>query len=235
MEEVQMSEGKVIYCQSCGAALNVEINRAYIFCQFCGTKNVIASEQMNTDINISGIHIKAKTEIEHIISSAEYAVSIGQYDKANEMLVAAIMSGNEDYRIYITKSKIDLQQDNNRSLFESLRKLQALEQRQGPGREVTKAVCELMHYRGMNGVTALHNAAFHELMDMTVYCVEHGSDVNCIAGMNRVTPISIMFVPISNKLSRLDGTPFVRNKAAVKEIRRYLMSCGARDSYRFGY
>ena len=68
-----------------------------------------------------------------------------------------------------------------------------------------------------------------------VYCVEHGSDVNCIAGVNRVTPISIMFVPISSKLTGLDGTPFVHHKAAVKEIRRYLMSCGARDSFRFGY
>ena len=70
---------------------------------------------------------------------------------------------------------------------------------------------------------------------MVVYCVEHGSDVNCIAGVNRVTPISIMFVPISNKLTGLGGTPFVHHKAAVKEIRRYLMSCGAKDSFRFGY
>ena len=70
---------------------------------------------------------------------------------------------------------------------------------------------------------------------MVVYCVEHGSDVNCIAGVNRVTPISIMFVPISSKLTGLDGTPFVHHKAAVKEIRRYLMSCGAMDSFRFGY
>ena len=92
-----------------------------------------------------------------------------------------------------------------------------------------------MHYRGKNGVTALHISTFHEQMDMVVYCVEHGSDVNCIAGVNRVTPISIMFVPISNKLTGLGGTPFVHHKAAVKEIRRYLMSCGAKDSFRFGY
>ena len=89
--------------------------------------------------------------------------------------------------------------------------------------------------RGKNGVTALHISTFHEQMDMVVYCVEHGSDVNCIAGVNRVTPISIMFVPISNKLTGLGGTPFVHHKAAVKEIRRYLMSCGAKDSFRFGY
>ena len=230
-----MSEARVLYCQSCGAMLNVEANRAYIFCQYCGAKNVIASEQMKTNINIGGIQITAKTEIENIIASAEYAVSIGQYGKANEMLVAAIMSGYDDYRIYITKAKIDLQLDHNRSLFESLRKLQQLEQRQSGNQAVTAAIRELMHYRGKNGVTALHISTFHEQMDMVVYCVEHGSDVNCIAGANRVTPISIMFVPISSKLTGLDGTPFVHHKAAVKEIRRYLMSCGARDSFRFGY
>ena len=85
------------------------------------------------------------------------------------------------------------------------------------------------------GVIALHNASFHELMDMVVYCVEHNSDVNCVAGINRVTPISIRFVPVSPSLCKLDGTPFIRNKQKVKEIRRYLMSMGARDSFRFGY
>ncbi len=235
VEGASMSEARVLYCQSCGAMLNVEANRAYIFCQYCGAKNVIASEQMKTNINIGGIQITAKTEIENIIASAEYAVSIGQYSKANEMLVAAIMSGYDDYRIYITKAKIDLQLDHNRSLFESLRKLQQLEQRQSGNQAVTEAILELMHYRGKNGVTALHISTFHEQMDMVVYCVEYGSDVNCIAGVNRVTPISIMFVPISSKLTGLDGTPFVHHKAAVKEIRRYLMSCGAKDSFRFGY
>ena len=235
VEGASMSEARVLYCQSCGAMLNVEANRAYIFCQYCGAKNVIASEQMKTNINIGGIQITAKTEIENIIASAEYAVSIGQYSKANEMLVAAIMSGYDDYRIYITKAKIDLQLDHNRSLFESLRKLQQLEQRQNGNQAVTAAIREFMHYRGKNGVTALHISTFHEQMDMVVYCVEHGSDVNCIAGVNCVTPISIMFVPISSKLTGLDGTPFVHHKAAVKEIRRYLMSCGARDSFRFGY
>lgn len=156
VEGASMSEARVLYCQSCGAMLNVEANRAYIFCQYCGAKNVIASEQMKTNINIGGIQITAKTEIENIIASAEYAVSIGQYSKANEMLVAAIMSGYDDYRIYITKAKIDLQLDHNRSLFESLRKLQQLEQRQNGNQAVTAAIREFMHYRGKNGVTALH-------------------------------------------------------------------------------
>ena len=72
-------------------------------------------------------------------------------------------------------------------------------------------------------------------MDMVVYCVEHGGHLNLIHSVNRVTPISIMFVHRSSKLTGLDGTPFVHHKAAVKEIRRYLMSCGAKDSFRFGY
>ncbi len=44
VEGASMSKARVLYCQSCGAMLNVEANRAYIFCQYCGAKNVIASE-----------------------------------------------------------------------------------------------------------------------------------------------------------------------------------------------
>lgn len=230
-----MADSKIYYCTSCGAPLQVAMNRSFIFCQFCGCKNEIAAQQMQTTIGVGNINIEAKTNIESMLNSAEYAVSIGQYDKANEMLMASIISGVNDHRVYILKAKIDLLQDNNKSLFESIRKLQQLEKTQSPAGEVTRAVCELMHFRGMNGVIALHNATFHELMDMVQYCVERGSDVNCVAGMNMVTPISIMFVKISPSLSRLDGTPFIRNKQKVKQIRRYLMSQGARDGFRFGY
>lgn len=230
-----MSDAKVYYCMSCGAALKVEINRSFIFCQFCGCRNEISSQEMKTKIDIGGISIQAKTDVENIISSAEYAISIKQYEKANEMLIASIMSGVNDYRIYILKARIDLLTDDNKSLFESLHKLRELEKNQSAECEVTNAVCELMKFRGMNGVTALHNATFHEKLELVVYCVEHKSDVNCVAGMNRVTPISIMFVKVSPTLSGLDGTPFVRNKQRVKEIRKYLMSKGARDVFRFGY
>ena len=34
-------ENKVLYCKSCGAALNVELNRPFIYCIYCGTKNII--------------------------------------------------------------------------------------------------------------------------------------------------------------------------------------------------
>ncbi len=230
-----MSEARNFYCAGCGAPLNVEMNRAFIFCQFCGCKNEIASQEMKTKINVGQMEINAKTSVDSMLESAEYSVSIGRYNEANEMLIASIVSGANDYRIYILKAQIDLLTDDNKSLFQSIKKLQALEKTQGPGKEVTNAICELMQFRGQNGVTVLHNATFHELMDMVVYCVEHKSDVNCIAGMNRVSPISIMFVKISPTLSKLDGTPFIRDKQKVKEIRRYLMSKGAKDSFRFGY
>lgn len=230
-----MSEANVYKCKSCGAPLNIEINRSVIYCQYCGCKNEIESQAMQAKVEIGNIEIEAKTDVDNMISSAEYAISIGQYDRANEILLAAIFSGSKDYRVYISKAKIDLLTDNNKSLFESIRKLQELEKSQSAKNEITNAICELMQFRGMNGVIALHNATFHELMDMVVYCVEHNSDVNCVAGMNRVTPISIMFVKISPSLSKLDGTPFIRDKRKVKEIRRYLLSKGARDSFRFGY
>lgn len=231
-----MADGKVFYCQGCGAALEVDINREFIFCRYCGCRNQIESQAMATTINVNGqIQVNARTDIESIINSAEYAVSIGKIDEANDMLISAIMSGVNDYRVYCIKARIDLIQDNNKSLFESLTRLRNLEQKQSPEGEVTRAVCEFMRFRGKNGVIALHIATFQESMDWTIYCVEHGADINCVAGMNMVTPISIMFVPVSPKLSKMDGTPFVRNKMMVKEIRKYLMSRGARDKFRLGY
>ena len=230
-----MPETKIYYCMSCGGALNVDINRSFVFCQFCGCKNEISSHEMQTNINIGGINIHGKTDLESMLSSAQYAISIKQYDKANEMLMAAILSGTNDHRIYILKSKIDLLTDDNKSLFESLYKLRELENAHGDTSEISKDICELMKFRGMNGVTALHIATFHELYDMVVYCVEHNSDVNCIAGMNRVTPISIMFVNVSQSLQKIDGTPFIRDKNMVKTIRKYLLSKGAIDKFRLGY
>ena len=211
------------------------MNRAYIFCAFCGTKNVIQSEVMSTNINVaSGINIAGKTDMDTIIKSAKYAVSLKQYDKANELLLAAIISGSDNYEVYITKAMIDLQTDDGKSLFESLRKLQELEKNQ-QGTEITDAINKLMFYRGKNGVTALHNSTFHEQFDMVLFCVEHGADVNAVAGMNMVTPISIMFVPISNNISNIHGTPFIRNWQLVKNIRQYLMQHGANDIYRAGF
>lgn len=226
---------KVIKCGSCSGTLNVETNRAYIFCQYCGCKNIIESEQMQVSVQVGdSINVDAKTNFDSLVESADYAIAINKFDKANELLISAIISGCNDYRVYIKKAMIDLHTDDNRSLFESIKKLISLEHKQ-TAREVTNAIEELMYYRGLNGVTVLHAATFHERFDMVVYCVEHGADVNSIARMDRVTPISVMFVPISRTVSKLDGTPFIRNKAVVKQIRNYLLSKGARDRFRFGY
>ncbi|MBQ7173634.1 MAG: zinc ribbon domain-containing protein [Clostridia bacterium] len=223
-----MSEDNVTRCSSCGAPLNVDMNRAFVFCQYCGCKNVIKSEQMHTSITVGGdVNIQAKTEIESMLASAEYLISTKNYQKANEMLNAAILSGYHEYRIYILKAKIDLQLSNDASMFFCLGRLRELEKVQSSEREVTRAVCELMKYRGMNGITVLHNATFHEHFDDVVYCVQHGSDVNCVAGMNQVTPITIMYVPLAAGTANLEGTPFVRDKARVEQIRQYLEEHGA--------
>lgn len=227
-------ESKVIYCMSCGSPLNVELNRNMIFCMYCGAKNIIQGMEMRTDMKIGNTHVQAQTSLESLLNSAEYAYSIKQYDRANEILMNLVMSGLNDCRIYLLKGKIDLMLDTNAQLFEDVRMLQRMEATQRDG-EVTRAIAELMQCRGVNGVSVLHNAAFHEDLELVKFCVERGADVNLVAGMNRVTPISIMFVPISATLSKLDGTPFVRSHSKVKEIRRYLMAHGARDQFRLGY
>lgn len=226
-------DAKVMYCSSCGAPLNTAINQAYVFCQFCGCKNVIESQQMSASIKVGGSSVEAHTDLESILNTIDFYISEKRYEDAKDSVAAAILSGCADYRVYIDKAMINLQMDDNRSLFETMDKLYELEQKQ-EGTEVTDAVRKLMGYRGKNGVQVLHNATFHENAGLVEYCVNHGADVNSIAGMNRVSPISIMFVPVSSNLSKIDGTPFVRDMKMVKQIRSYLMKHGAKDKFRWG-
>ncbi len=225
-----MSEAKILHCSGCGEALDVGINQSFVFCKYCGAKNIIDSQQMKSNVSFGNINISANVGTDNLIQTAEYAISVGDLQKASELLMSAVMSGNSDYRVYIYKAQIDLQMDDNKSLFESLEKLEQIEKTNG-SEEMSAAIKKLMAYRGTNGVIALHNAAFHERLDLVKFCVEHGADVNCHAGMNNVTPLTIMYVPIDpTTQSKLDGTPFVRNKEAVKQIREYLIANGAIDS-----
>jgi len=140
---------------------------------------------------------------------------------------------------------------NRKTLFPSLNKLKLLEAKQSNG-EVTQAIKKLMIYKGRNGITALHVACLDEEYDIVVFCVEHGSDVNVVAGnewclhcdeiipcakhgsgstgytsLQKVTPISIMFEKAPK--FKLDGTPFNGDIEIVKKIRNYLMQNGAKD------
>ena len=230
-----MDNVRVIHCVNCNAPITVEMNRAKVFCNFCGAQNIINSEEMKVNINVNNnMNINAKTDDESLKRAVQFAISSKNYDKANELIMTSIITGTSDYYIYLLKAMIDLQLDNNRELFESLDTIIEME-KVNSSPKMEEDIQKLMNYRGKNGVQVLHNATFHERLDLVKYCVEHGADVNSIAGMNQVTPLSIMFVPISSSLCKLDGTPFIRNKQVVKEIRDYLMAHGARDKARFGY
>lgn len=230
-----MSNIRTIHCVNCNAPITVEINRSRVFCNFCGAQNIINNEEMKVDINVSNnMNIKAKTDDESLKRAVEFAISSKNYEKANELIMTSIITGTSDYYIYILRAMISLQLDDNGALFESLDTIIEME-KVNNSPKMQADIRKLMGYRGKNGVQVLHNATFHEKLDMVKYCVEHGADVNSVAGMNRVTPISIMFIPISSNLSKLDGTPFIRDKKVVKEIRSYLMEHGAKDKVRFGY
>ena len=114
------------------------------------------------------------------------------------------------------------------AFFGALEKLKMLESKQS-GNTITQAIKELMHYRGHEGLTALHFAAFYERNDLVVFCVEHNSDVNSIGGINADTPISIMFRSVPSFVTTsatIDGQPFIRNKNNAKIIRNYLQQHG---------
>jgi len=222
-----------IYCSSCGAILDFEINREYIFCKYCGSKNRLEHEAMRTNINVGNINITAKTDLDNLVSYTKYLIGTQQYGKADEVLSAIMLSGCDDYRVYICKTMIDLNTGNDRSLFYAMEKLKSLVYTQHDN-EITHAIEELMAYKGYEGITVLHVATFNEKYDIVKFCVEHGSDVNAICWAAEVTPISIMFMPLPEDFQKIDGTTF-RDKNTVKIIRNYLMNHGATDKWRISH
>jgi len=252
MEKMQhMNNPTRIYCTSCGAVLDSEINREYIFCKYCGSKNRLEHEAMRTNINVGNINIAAKTDLNNLLSSAKYFAGIRQFDKANEVITAAIISGYEDYRMYICKAMIDLQTNNAHSLLYAIEKLKTLETTQ-QNNEITKAIEELAIYKEPEGFTILHIASLFQRYDLVLFCVEHGSNVNAVAkygwcedcsvatpckhgkdnmwySEKSVTPITVMFS--ANTKTKFNAT-FNENKESVNAIRKYLMQRGAKDRLR---
>jgi hypothetical protein len=242
-----------IYCSACGAALDAEINREHIFCKYCGSKNRLEHEAIRTNINVGNINITTKTDLNNLISSAKYFAGIRQFDKANEVLTAVIISGCEDYRVYICKARIDLQTNDTHSLLYSIEKLKTLEVMQQSS-EITQAIRELVAYKEPKGFTALHIVSLFQRYDLVVFCVEHGSDVNAVAKYGwcvscsvatpcakhgeidvghttegSVTPINIMF---TSAIKPKFNAKFNENKEQVNTIRKYLMQQGAKDRFR---
>lgn len=80
-----------------------------------------------------------------------------------------------------------------------------------------------MFYQGYSGITALHCATYHERLDLTKYCTEHGADVNLKVGFRALTPIDMMFISVAKNAIGLDGTHFIRTKSRIKGIRKYLI------------
>ena len=204
--------------------MNEPITYAY------GSKNKVFFQEKNFNETIENVSSFINVNIDQLIQSAEYAISVENFQQAKDFLVSAVADGRPDYRIYICHAHLGLKMDHGEILFDSLEKLQILEKRK-PSETMTEDIKRLMSYRGVNGVTALHCAAYHERLDLVQFCVEHGADVNCIAGMNKVTPLTIMYVHVDSKAyTKLDGTPFIRDKEKVNEIRKYLIAHGATDS-----
>jgi hypothetical protein len=141
-----MSNTTIVHCSACGAVLDAEINREYIFCKYCGSKNRIDSEGMRTSINLGNINITAKTELDNLISLTEYVIELNQFDRANEMLMAAILNSGGDYRVYICKAMIGLH-INPGVFLEALEKLKMFESKQSDNAS-TQAIRKLMGYRG---------------------------------------------------------------------------------------
>jgi ankyrin repeat protein len=238
-----------IRCSACGAVLDAEINREYIFCKYCGSKNRIENEAMRTNINVGNINIVAKTDLDNLLSSAKYLTGIRQFYKANEILMAVLISGCEDYRVHTCKATIDLHTNDVPSLLYSMEKLKTLEVGQ-QNKEVTQAIKDLSLCRGLKGFTALHIACLFRRYDLVAFFVKHGSDVNAVAeydycahcggaapcnkhseagiGKTKVTPISILFADSYRDKFNITTN---EDKENVRTIRKYLIQHGAKDKW----
>ena len=177
---------------------------------------------MAAEFSASGVKVSAETSPEQIILAADYLISNQEYERANKMIVAAIISGQSDYRIYITKAKLDLQQRSDQKLAETLYTLQNFERSAEPEykSEINQAITRLMSYSNRDGKTALHFAVQQEKYDLVVFCVEHGADVNCRSSVKsgRLTPVLTTYVNI-------EGT--YRDAEKNEMIRAYLYEHGA--------
>ena len=223
-------------CGNCGSPLQNSANQEFITCQYCGSTNQIPQQAMTSTIGFEGVQINARTDVESLLRSAEFAINCRQFDKAKEVLFTAVMSGSDDYRVYISKLKVDLLDETDSVTFDDLTKIQEYEHsEQNKDGSVTRAVCALMHFRGKNGVTLLHLATYHVRYDLVVYCVEHQADVNIVFGGKRLTPLGIMFLPDNPEYQNSDGSVNLANKDKIKAIRDYLMAHGAYDLNRNGF
>ena len=108
-------DAKVIHCAACGAALEVEMNRAFIFCKYCGCKNIIEEEKMKANINVGGrTNISANTDMESLFNTIDYLISSEKYDQAEEYLTSLFVSGCSDcrsdgYKIMLALNNIKLE------------------------------------------------------------------------------------------------------------------------------
>ncbi|MDR2708044.1 MAG: hypothetical protein LBB87_04805 [Nitrososphaerota archaeon] len=98
-------------------------------------------------------------------------------DRANEILMTAILSCGNDYRIHTCRAKIALRKLDGKALFTSLEELKTPKSTQN-SKEITAALKKLMTYKGKNGITALHIACHDENYAMMLFCVDQGSDVS---------------------------------------------------------
>lgn len=223
-------------CGNCGSPLQNLANQEFVTCQYCGSTNQLPHQAMTSTIGFEGVQINARTDMESLLRSAEFAINCRQFDKAKEVLFSAVMSGSNDYRVYISKLKVDLLDEEDSVTFEDLAKLQEYERsEQNKGGDVTRAICAMMHYRGKNGVTLLHCATYQARYDLVVYCVEHQADVNLIFGAKQLTPISIMFLPDNPRYQNPNGSLNLAYRDVIKAIRNYLMAHGAVDVKRKGF
>lgn len=97
------------------------------FANTADVKNLIESGKMKVLVSAGIANVSASTDEESLLNTVNYLISVGKYAEANKYLESLFLTGNNNFKLYICKAKIDLCLDNNKSLFNSMKKLKKFE------------------------------------------------------------------------------------------------------------
>lgn len=83
-------------CPECNGDIQLDDNREFGFCQYCGTKILLNSERNNRKI-------EKREEKENLVRLAHIEIELGNYVEAREACAKALEIDATDWKIFLIK------------------------------------------------------------------------------------------------------------------------------------
>lgn len=218
-----------IRCESCGAPLKVTMNCSRVVCEFCGAENAVDREQMKAKYSVyPGVEVGANTSIEGILNAVVYELNVGNANNADKLLVSAILSGSNDYRIYGYKTVVELKRGNTKSIVKCIKSLIQIRGKIDATKhdEFKRFIRGVMRIQGLCGMNALTSCIIEKSLEGVQFCVENGADKNgkfCGIYMYDLCNCNVFVDPNTGVYTMTKGA----QDATSKKIKEYLKSQGA--------